>query len=106
MKTADSSVDPSISFQVYAPTWAGWIPFTFILYGSSVYSNGGGHFHRGTHGHGRHYNGTHSTTGSSGSTFTVSQSGSDAYLTWAMDDVGRDYTIVSVQLNFYMGIRR
>jgi len=71
MKTRDELGHPDISFQVYAPTFLGWIPFTFTVYGSGVYSNGGSHFHRVTYGHGSCYNGSNSTTGMCGVAFTT-----------------------------------
>ena len=92
-KSRRSTGDPSISFTINAATQVGWIPYTFQLYGSGVNSNGGSHFQRIGEGHGRYYNGSNSTSGVSGVTFTASQSGSRGTLTWRMDDVGRNYTI-------------
>jgi hypothetical protein len=105
MKTRDSGGHPYCEFEVYAPTFMGWIPFTFTLQGSSVNTNGSSHFERQeANGHGRYYNGSQSTNGVSGVTFTATQSGNNATLRWTMDDYGRDQTILSVQLNFEGGI--
>tara|TARA_B110000971_G_C19924628_1_gene460916 strand:+ start:92 stop:760 length:669 start_codon:yes stop_codon:yes gene_type:complete len=105
MKTRDSGGHPYCEFEVYAPTFMGWIPFTFTLQGSSVYTNGSSHFERQeSNGHGRYYNGSNSTNGVSGVSFTATQSGNNATLRWTMDDYGRDQTILSVQLNFEGGI--
>jgi len=86
MKTRDEQGHPDIFFSVYAPTFLGWIPFTYTVRGSGVYSNGGSHFERETHGHGRYYNGSHSINSTSGVAFTSRQSGSNATLKWDMDD--------------------
>lgn len=103
-KSRRSSGDPPISFTINAVTQVGWIPFTFQLYGSAVNSNGGSHFQRIGEGHGRYYNGSHSTSGVSGVTFTVSQSGDRGVLNWRMDDYGRNYTVFTVTLTCYEGI--
>jgi hypothetical protein len=104
-KTRRSTGDPQIQFTINGVTGLGWIPFTFSLFGSGVNSNGGGHFHRATNGHGRFYNSSNSTTGTSGVTFTaINTSGNKAILTWTMDDVGRTYSVFSVTLNCYTGV--
>ena len=103
-KSNRSTVDPSISFTINASTSLGWIPYTFQLYGSAVNSNGGSHFQRIGEGHGRYYNGSNSTSGVSGITFTSYQSGDTGILTWTMDNYGRNYTVFTVKLTSYAGI--
>ena len=104
-KTRRSTGDPQIQFTINGVTGLGWIPFTFSLFGSGVNSNGGSHFQRATNGHGRFYNSSNSTTGTSGVTFTaINTSGNKAILTWTMDDVGRTYSVFSVTLNCYTGV--
>jgi hypothetical protein len=103
-KSRRSSGDPSISFTINAVNQVGWIPYTFQLYGSAVNTGGDGHFQRIGEGHGRYYNGSNSTSGVTGVTFTASQSGDRGVLTWTMDDVGRNYTIFICTLTCYEGI--
>ena len=105
LKTRDSGGHPYVEFHVYAPTFMGWIPFTYTITVSSVNTNGSSHLHRLTHGHGRYYNGSHYINETSGVAFTSRQSGSDAYLKWQMNDYGRDQTILSVHINFEGGIK-
>ena len=103
-KTRRSSGDPSITFTINAVNQVGWIPFTYTVTGSSVYSNGGSHFHRYGYGHGRYYNGTRHINEIPGILMTATQSGNRANLTWKMDDYGRNYTILEVTLSCYEGI--
>ena len=103
-KSRRSTGDPRIAFLINARTSTGWIPFTFQLYGSGVNSDGGGHFQRIGEGHGRYYNGSHSTSGVSGVTFGVQQDGNKGILTWTMDDVGRNYTVFKCTLTCYEGV--
>ena len=104
LKTRDSGGHPYCEFSVYAPTFMGWIPFTYTVTGSSVYTNGSSHFHRYGYSHGRYYNGSRHVNEIPGVAFTATQSGSNATLRWTMDDYGRDQTILSVHLNFEGGI--
>ena len=100
-----STGHPSVSFTLNAPTSLGWIPFVFQLYGSAVNSDGGSHFKRIGEGHGRYYNGSHSTDGVTGVSFSVSQSGDEGVLQWTMDDSGRNYTVFMVTVTSYAGVR-
>ncbi len=104
LKTRDSGGHPYCEFEVYAPTFMGWIPFTYTVTGSSVYTNGSSHFHRYGYGHGRYYNGSRHINEIPGVAMTATQSGNNATLRWTMDDYGRDQTILSVHLNFEGGI--
>ena len=103
-KSRRSSGDPSIFFTINAVPQVGWIPYTFQLYGSAVNSDGGSHFQRIGEGHGRYYNGSNSTSGVTGVTFTAYQSGDRGVLYWTMDDVGRNYTVFTCTLTCYEGI--
>jgi len=103
-KTRRSTGHPSITFTINAVNQVGWIPFTYSVRASGVYSNGSGHFERETFGHGRYYNGSHYINETSGVSFSSSQSGNKANLTWTMDDYDRDYCILTVSISCYEGI--